>query len=184
MLTEIPFEDRPVFLVEDPDAISTQTVNALAALFATERPQVIVEAGTYKGSFAMTAAVLLPTATILTADPIAHNWSGALEKNTLTHPERLIRHQGDFAELAHAYPDIVGKVDFAFIDSGWPMLNYEAGMRVRHFRLAQQWVRPDGLVVIDDLHGDWDGRDEIARTCCLVLNTDRGLGIWRNHERT
>lgn len=177
----IALNDSRIYLLEDDDGISPTTVHALGMLFAIERPRTIIEAGTYKGSFAITAAVVLPESTILTADPIAHNWGGALEKNATANPEHILQHRGDFAELAQAYPQIVGATDFAFIDSGWPMLSYEAGMRIRHFRLAQQWVRPGGLVCVDDMHGNWEGRDEIAAVACLILNTDRGLAIWRKH---
>lgn len=171
--------DSDIFVVADADSASDQTLQTLASILQGFQPKIVVEAGTYKGSFALTAARICPDAMVYTADMIDYNWRDLMRRNNIT-ADQLVFVRGDFEEIAHRYPALVGAVDFAFIDSGWPMLEHEPGMRWRHYRAAQQWLRPGGIIAVDDVAAtDWEGAEAIVAEATTYITTDRGLSLWR-----
>lgn len=171
---------QEAFVCMNEDSVSSNTLDTLFPLLYELNPLVIVEAGTYRGTFAIIAARSFPNARILTADIVNHNWGHFAERSGLA-PGAITFVQADFEQIAVRHPDIVGAVDVALVDSGWPTIADEPEMRLRHFRAAQRWVKPGGHVFVDDMRGDWVGRETIAAECCLILPTDRGLGVWRKH---
>lgn len=175
-----PQSSLDVTIVINEDSISESTARSVAVLLEAWQPKVVVEAGSYKGTFAIVAAKASPEAQVYTADAIDHNWLFMCEHNGVA--DRVHFVNADFEQIAVRHPEIVGQVDLAFVDSGWPMVAHEGGVRYRHFQAAQRWVRLGGYILIDDMaRRDWPGAEDIAQQCCLVLPTDRGLGIWRRH---
>lgn len=142
-----------------------ETLDFLFALLEYLRPAVIVEAGTWRGDFAIEAARRLPDSHVYSADVIRAVTDPGLPNLTLFH--------GDFGEmLEDGMP-----FDFAFIDSG--PSNEDFGVRLRHWHRAKFRVSPGGLVVCHDMiHRDWMGGEEIASES-LLLNGGKGLALWR-----
>lgn len=179
-MTDTKDATTDIHVVLNDESISEDTLRVAAKILELRQPAIIVEAGTYKGTFAITAAAVCKEARVYTADAIDHNWRWLLERNKVA--DRVFFVNADFEQLVVVYPEIVGQVDFAFIDSGWPMIKHEGGVRLRHFQAAQHWLKPGGAMLIDDMHKrEWPGAEEIAEQCCVILPTDRGLGVWRKH---
>ena len=179
-MTDAKNATTDMYVVLDAESISEDTLRVVGKFLEYTQPTIVVEAGTYKGTFAITAATLSQNAHIYTADAIDHNWRELLARNNVQ--ERVSFVNADFEQIAVQYPAIVGQVDLALIDSGWPMITHESGVRARHFKAAQRWMKPGGSILIDDLRNrDWPGAEEIAAQCCVILPTDRGLGLWRKH---
>jgi predicted O-methyltransferase YrrM len=141
-----------------------ETLALLFELIGYLKPAVIVEAGTWRGDFAIGAARRCPDSRVYTADVIPVD-APSLPNLTLF--------RGDFGAMLEA----VGPFDFAFIDSGPAD---EPGLRFRHWRTAREMVNPGGIVACHDvIHTDWVGGPEIAATASLVLAGGKGLALWQ-----
>lgn len=152
------------------------TLEFLAALVNLAQPKVLVEAGSYCGHFALYAAKVMADwgGEVWTADPLLHdNWTALIASNGLTNLHYV---PADFGAIPFA---ALGPVDFAFVDSGAPFANgWEDGLRLRHYELAKQVVRPGGLIVTDDTAADdWQGVQRIRAEAALVLPGARGLSV-------
>lgn len=163
----------------NPDTIDERSLMLLTDLLTFTEAKVVVEAGTYLGNFSLTASRLATL--VYTADPHDYGWTGLLDENGITN---VVFVQDDFEEIATRHPEVVGRVDFAFIDSG-PRRPFEGeevdhGMRYRHYKAAKRWARSGGLVVVDDVNAnDWYGVHRIRAEAGLVLLGGRGLSVWQ-----
>jgi predicted O-methyltransferase YrrM len=143
-----------------------ETLALLFELIGYIKPAVIVEAGTWRGDFAIVAAWRCPESRVYTADVIQAAPDPGLPNLTFYH--------GDFGAMLKT----VGPFDFAFIDSGPD--EHEPGLRWRHWSHALLKVRPGGFVACHDvIHTDWVGGPEIAGTASLVLAGGKGLALWQ-----
>lgn len=166
-------------------ALDIQAMAFCAQLVLTTKPIIVVEAGTFKGTFTNMAQELQQNLGVFghvyTADPICYGHSLRLNVN-------VSYLQDDFERLAVVYPEIVGEVNLALIDSGPPFPGnpepgeegWDSDIRWRHFNTCKDWMAPGGLILVDDLNArDWNHADEIAEQCGLVLTIGRGLGVWQ-----
>jgi predicted O-methyltransferase YrrM len=143
-----------------------ETLALLFELLGYLKPAVIVEAGTWRGDFAIGAARRCPESRVFTADVIRGAPDPGLPNLTFFH--------GDFDAML----ETVGAFDFAFIDSG--PAEAEQSLRWRHWSSAQYKVRPGGIVACHDvIHTDWVGGPEIAATSSLLLAGGKGLALWQ-----
>jgi hypothetical protein len=145
---------------------------------------IVVEAGTYTGRFAIqTGATLLDMGgprMLYTADILDFGWRKVAARNGLGGHISFV--QDDFAAIATYFPAIVGAVDFAWVDSGPPCLlsGQQEGIRLTHYRVAQSWMRPGGIVAVDDMkkYQDWGG-EEIWAERHLYLPDGHGITLWQ-----
>jgi len=154
-------------------ATDVASLIVLCTLVEYLRPTHIVEAGTYKGHFAVGAARVSPASRVDTWDTVDWGWDKALAPN-------VEFHLGDF-DPPHGF-------DFAFVDSGPPFLRHtgdsplltydENAVRIRHWRLACERVAPGGLVICHDTNAtDWIGATEIVEQG-TPLRGGLGLTLW------
>jgi predicted O-methyltransferase YrrM len=152
----------------DSHATDYETLGFLFALLEYVKPRVIVEAGTYRGHFAVGAARVLPDSLVFTSDIKCHE--------TLPEPPNLAAFLGDFEAMLDAID--VAPFDFAFIDSG-PPPGGESGVRLRHWRIAKERAAPGAILVCHDMNAlGWTGGPEIAAEGILMPG-GRGITIWR-----
>lgn len=170
----------------NPTSIDAYGLLFLGQLIRFIQPQIIVEAGTYKGNFAVVAASILKqehiNGQVYTADPLDHGAVKCIEENGL---EVYITYlQDDFEQLAVEWPFIVGRVGFAFIDSGPPFPegdeNFDANVRWRHYEAAKAWMAPSGIIAVDDtLQTDWFNSSKVSAEAGVNLRAGRGLSLWQ-----
>ena len=169
----------------DGTAGDQDSLTFLGALIQMAQPRVVLEAGTYRGHFALLAGRLVQRwgGYVFTADPIEHNWIHLIAANALQDTVEFV--QDDFVKVGER---LTAPADFAFIDSGPPFLGgpgptdpgWDHGVRFRHYELAKQWVRPGGLVLVDDVNAtDWQGSLRIREEATLLFPGGRGLSLWR-----
>jgi predicted O-methyltransferase YrrM len=158
----------------------------LGQLIRFIQPQIIVEAGTYRGNFAVIAASILRqehiNGEVYTADPLDHGAVKCIEENDLDTYIHFI--QDDFEQIAVEFPHVVGKVGFAFIDSGPPFAagdeNFEIAVRWRHYEAVKGWMAPSGIIAVDDtLQTDWFNSSKISAEAGLNLRAGKGLSLWQ-----
>ena len=153
------------------------SLDFLFDLIAFKKPKVIAEAGTFRGDFAISAARLARSwgGTVFTYDIIDYDAPIADEPN-------LVFGCCDFEYMR----DLNLGLDFAFIDSGPPVITFpqEHELRLRHYNVAKDLLNPGGIIAVHDTNStDWAGRDEIVGESSLRFLHGEGLSIWQKpHE--
>ena len=152
-------------------------------------PVTIVEAGTFKGDFALSAAEVMKQlergGKVFTADPV--DW-GLEERAKEEGLEDYIEYwKGDFEEMLQQNTKIkLGSVDFAFIDSGpvQDIMNDRElfmkmrGIRYIHYQRVMPWMASGGLICVDDMTNiGWSDSEKILEDSSLFLKGGRGLTI-------
>ena len=163
----IPYE--PVDIGHGTDGI---TLNFLAELLRYTQPKVIVEAGTYQGSFTLLAREVCPDAIIHTADIHEHQWHGDVRAAA----DFFL---GDFEDMIRQWPPTFTTfIDFAFIDSG-PAAGVpsEDGVRLRHYEAVKPYMTGGIIATHDTAKTDWGGAKEIIADASIQLNCGRGLSL-------
>lgn len=165
----------------DKSSLDERTLHLLHGLVMATPAQIIVEAGTYRGNFACIAGSVAKAngGKVYTADAIDYAWGGMLVDNDLVETVRFVH--ADFAAIIQVAPQIIGNVDFALVDSGPPCAyGWDHEMRFRHYELAKAWVKPGGVVVVDDVNAtDWFGVDIIRKEAALVFPLGHGISVWQ-----
>lgn len=193
----------PMFDGEATDQLALRWATLLMRL---HRPRIVVEAGTYRGHFAILAAATMRDLGIdghvYTADPYDYGVAAFIEANNLR--SYITSHQGDFEELFDRHPEIVEHIDFAYIDSGPGVALGSDGtiigreivetlddggpdprftsMRWRHYLKARINLAENGIIVVDDTNAtnaDWDQVEAIKDQASLVLTGARGLTVYQ-----
>ena len=151
-------------------ATDLETLRFLANLVAYQQPKVTVEAGTYKGHFAVLAGRVVPQSKIHTADTSDYGWQEFK-------PPNVIFYLQDFSEMLVGLPK--QSIDFAFIDSGPPFAQeWENHVRYRHYQDVMPYMAPGGLIVSHDMNStDWHGAGKIIKQSSLRLTGGRGITI-------
>ena len=149
-----------------------ETLHFLYGLLKYMQPKVIVEAGTYRGDFAVLARSACPSAEIFTADIFKHKWTDDLEKDATFF-------LGDFEKMLHVK---CVEIDFAFIDSGPPPVlkppQHEPGVRLRHYNAVMPYMAVGGIIATHDTgKTDWDGATSILFDADIQFNCERGLSL-------
>lgn len=175
-------QDLPAW---DAESTEVETIDFLLALLLYFRPAVIVEAGTYRGHFAVPAARVAAHwgGCVWTWDPMYYKWLEGLKSC----PRNLVYIQDDFVL------DGLPQPDFCFIDSGRARhinpdgttasafvhpLSHDIGIRERHVAEARQYHVLNTVIAIHDMNtaADWRGGIEIASHCFRFM-VGRGLGL-------
>ena len=154
----------------------------LGALLRFLKPRFLAEAGTYQGHFAILAAACLDRQQcgghVYTFDIEDFGVEAFAEKQGLT--PCLTFAKADFRDVLSLFPHLAGLCDVVFIDSGpVPGGTTNANLRWDHWQFGKQLLHPGGLLLCDDLLGEWSHVDEIKAECGLFLSGGRGLGIWQ-----
>ena len=162
----------------DGHASAPEQCQLLAALVRCQRPEVLVEAGTYRGHTAVHIWRVLNELRhghLHTADPYPHG-----QMATLAGLDRVTFYQADFLDMLARLP----AVDFAYIDASKPEKG-GAALRWQHFEAVRARLRPGGLICVDDTAADdWDdgegGRSvlRIRAACQLNFRFLRGLSVF------
>ena len=158
----------------DLEATEIETLAFLGEFLRYMQPELIVEAGTWRGHFASLAAQMCPESEIHTAD--VKHW----DDDKPQHPN-LHYHICDFEEML---PKLPKSVDFAFIDSGpvdfENIKEHEHFIRFRHWRACKKYLSRGGYMACHDMiNDDWAGADVIKEESGLYLPAGRGLCIWQ-----
>jgi len=141
------------------------------------QPSLIVEAGTFEGSFVLLAHEACPDATIYTADICMYDQHDGVE-------DAAIFCWGDFRLMLEE--NDLSDIDFAFIDSGPPinkngmaeMNDSIKSLRATHYNAVLSRMRKGGIVATHDTRKpDWDFAPEIIADAGLQLNCGRGLAL-------
>ena len=172
----------PNLLLPDYDDFSSteHTLRFLWQLLQATDAKIVIEAGTYYAHFTnIAASVVKPRGGhVYTADTVNYCRFKSLQDNGLVECVDFIH--GDFTDIANRFPEILGQVDFAFIDSGAPFAyQWEDGCRFRHYELAKSWLAPGGIIVTDDIgNPDWEGAERIrAEAGILLPHIGHGLAL-------
>ncbi len=151
----------------------------LAYLVMCQKPEIVVEAGTYQGHAAHFMARSLQeigSGHLHTADPFPMGQTRTLVELT----KWVTVYKSDFLDMLATIPE----VDFAYIDAS---ANEPGGARLRwqHFKAVKAKLRPGGIICVDDTKADdWDdgenGRSaqRIRDACGLNFAFLRGLSIY------
>lgn len=157
----------------DTTATDLESLTVLWTLVQYLQPEIVVEAGTYKGHFAIPIARMLAVrGHVYTADPV---------RVDLPDLPNLTYVQDDFDVMLAQRPDIKGRVDFAFIDSGPPVPTAEVNVRYRHWTTCKDWLRPGGIMACHDTNtaSQWGRGLDIVGEGHLRLIGGRGLVLWQ-----
>ncbi len=167
----------------DVTATSREQCDLLRALIGVLRPEVVVEAGTYKGHAAFFMGHSLSdigAGHLWTADPIDHGVARLVREWRLE--QWVTYQQRDFLDVLAELP----VVDFAYIDASADGPT-GAELRWRHFQAVLSKLRPGGVVCVDDTAtDDWcDGEggrsvERIRAVCGLNFRFGSGLSIYHS----
>ena len=170
----------------DGHATDIETLEVLAALVRLHKPQVVVEAGTYRGHGAIymgSALLLNGSGHLWTADPFPMGQQRSIEAAGVA--DVVTYSQEDYLTTLGR----LDSVDFAFIDASAPDAT-GARLRWLHFEATLPLLSPGGVLCVHDTAAD-DWRDgegglsvnRIRERCQLNLTAGRGLSIYvRGHE--
>jgi len=150
-------------------------------------PVTVVEAGTFQGDFALSAAKVMEQlergGKVFTADPVDHGLEERAKEKGLE--DYIVYWKGDFEEMLRQ--KLRGyMVDFAFIDSGpiQDIMNDRElfikmrGIRYQHYQAVMPYMVSGGLICVDDMIKiDWSGADKILADADIHLKGGRGLTI-------
>ena len=152
------------------NGVDAATLDFLHELLLYAQPEVIVEAGTYQGSFALIARAACPDAAIFTADVCKYQQHEGIEKVEFF--------WGDFVDMLKEHT--IREIDFAFIDSGPPFLvsGEHKDSRLGHYELVKGLMAPGGIIATHDTgRPNWEGANEIIIDSDIQLNFGRGLSL-------
>ena len=149
-------------------------------------PVTVVEAGTFKGDFAIGAADVMKQlergGKVFTADPMDYGVEARFKKEGF---EDYIEYwKGDFGEMLVKRK--LWDIDLAFIDSGpiedimedRELFMKERGIRFKHYQAVLPRMASGGLVVVDDMTNiGWSDSEKILEDADLFLKGGRGLTI-------
>lgn len=134
----------------------------------------IVEAGTYKGHFALAVANILRqlgAGKIYTADIADHITKCLVGDGTIVAPY-IHFHRGDFLEML---TDVPGEIDLAYIDAS-AFTNEH--LRWQHALAVWPRLRPGGLILVDDTAAtDWADAEKFREWAGIQFLQHRGLTI-------
>jgi predicted O-methyltransferase YrrM len=152
----------------DQTGTERETIVFLLHMLDYLRPKTIIEAGTYKGHFAVPAARLAKE-----WGGIIHTWDPTIYAADLPQVRNMVFYQEDYN-----LETLPAQADFAFVDSGPPQPEFEAGMRWRHYQHTLEHMAPGGIVVTHDMNSlAWTGGPEIYADADLILKAGRGIAI-------
>ena len=161
----------------DGHAAEDATLHLLHGLVLLLRPALIVEAGTYKGHAACVMGKALRDSQtdgeVWTADVTDHGAQECVTRNGLG---RWVHcYHGDFGDMLATLAGRTWRL--AFIDSG-PTFEVEAPQNIRttHAQAAYDGLGPEGMMVIDDVWGEWIGV-ETWRARGFVIPGGRGVAL-------
>ena len=150
----------------------------LSALVTSLQPEVVVEAGTYKGHGALAIAHTLHTIKrghLYTADPIDQGVAGLLERSGFTGSATYIH---DTYERMLSDRFKLNSIDLAFIDASGHAA--DGTMRMRHLLMTMDRLRMGGVIVMDDIGAvDWPFVNVIRTLSQLYLPGMRGVAIYQ-----
>ena len=162
----------------DTEASAPEQVELLCALVRCQKPEILVEAGTYKGHAAYHIGKVLEEldrGRLFTADPVPNG-----QLATLKGLRRVTFYGGGFLEMLGSLPH----VDFAYIDASDHSKANGASLRWRHFEAVRAKLRPGGIICVDDTAAD-DWRDgeggrsaQRIRNLCVNFTFLRGLSVY------
>lgn len=170
----------------DGHASCLEQLEILAGLIRAQRPQTVVESGTYRGHGAIFMGDAIRrngTGHLWTADPVDYGQhTHIFEQNGLwgavsVHLERFETMLGN----------VRGVIDFAYIDGSGenPPKGLGAGLRWLHFEAVRKRLAPGGIICVDDTAADdWtDGEggrsvQRIRDACQLNFKFLRGLSVY------
>lgn len=165
----------------DGHATDVETLEVLFALIRLQKPEIVLEAGTYRGHgaiFMASACMKNGTGHVHTADPFPKEAHAAIGQAGLGGWASY--YPVDFLALLEGFE----RVDFAFIDASGPGSD-GAKLRWQHFEATRAKVSPGGVICVHDTAADdWsdgeNGRsvDRIRAACQLNLTTGRGLSVF------
>lgn len=162
----------------DLEASAPEQIELLCALIRCQKPEILVEAGTYRGHAAWHIGKVLESSNfgrLHTCDPYPN---GQFE--TLRECSRVTFHPKDFLKVLEGIP----YVDFAYIDASDHSKPDGASLRWRHFEAVRAKLRPGGVICVDDTAADdWSdgegGRSVLRiREKCVNFTFLRGISIY------
>lgn len=162
----------------DLEASAPEQVTLLCALIRCQRPEILVEAGTYRGHAAYYIGHTLSEGGfghLYTADPYPNG-----QIATLHGLGRVTFYPTDFLLMLETLP----AVDFAYIDASDHSKPAGAALRYIHFEAVRAKLRPGGIICVDDTAADdWsDGENgqsvQRIREQCLNFTFLRGLSVY------
>lgn len=175
-----------VFPADNPEIDEQVNVFLTFLLWISGIPVTVVEAGTYKGDFAIFAGGMLRDmergGKVFTADPTDFGVQERIEKEGLQ--DHIQYYQGDFKNMLINLH--IKEIDFAFIDSGplEDILNdrelfiKQRGVRHRHYQAVLPYMSSGGLVCVDDMVNiAWMKSERILEDADIFLKGARGLTI-------
>jgi predicted O-methyltransferase YrrM len=157
---------------------SSAQIELLCALILCQKPEIVVEAGTYTGLTAYRIAKTLREigrGHLHTADPVEMGQDGVLGGVGC-----VTFYQQDFLEVLATLPF----VDFAYIDASEHQQPAGARLRWQHFEAVRAKLRPEGIICVDDTAADdWrDGENGLSvrriREQCLNFRFQKGLSVY------
>jgi predicted O-methyltransferase YrrM len=164
--------------VWDQEASAPEQVELLCSLIRCQRPEILVEAGTYRGHAAYRIGETLSEldkGTLHTADPYPKGQAALLKGFT-----RVVFHPKDFLEVLENIPF----VDFAYIDASDHSRQGGADLRWKHFTAVMAKLRRGGIVCVDDTAADdWNDNEggrsvDRIREKCTNFTFLRGLSVY------
>jgi predicted O-methyltransferase YrrM len=162
----------------DLEASAPEQVELLCALIRCQKPEILVEAGTYRGHSAYRIGETLAElgrGHLWTADPFPNG-----QFATLSPLERVTFCPRDFLAVLEGIP----YVDFAYIDASDHSKPDGASLRWRHFEAVRAKLRQGGVICVDDTAAnDWsdgEGGRSVGRIRaeCVNFTFLRGISVY------
>lgn len=149
----------------DDESVDQFSLQLFVPLLIAAPTATVVEAGTYKGLFAIAMAKLFGEQRhIYTADPIDHI---AQRENVSQFSDIITLYQGDFVDMLEELD--LRDIGFAFIDSGPPTVGMREGaMRLRHYEAVKPRMAPGGFIAVHDTARTWNADDDYVRETLLA----------------
>lgn len=165
----------------DGDACDQETLHIVYAFTSYLKPALIVEAGTYRGHAACSMGSALRNGRIdgevWTADIEGYDAAVSVAKNGLEAQIKLFR--GDFTDMLDG-PLKDRSIRMAFIDSGRVVIDgidVEQEIRSRHIQAVWPRLQVGGIMIVDDVNGNWKNVAGVRETANILLTTGRGMAI-------
>jgi len=164
----------------DGHAADSETLLMLYALVRYVRPALIVEAGTYRGHAACVMGAALRDGKIdgevWSADVVDYGAAKSVEQNGLQDFVHI--YHGDFGAMLEG-PLKNRLWRMAFVDSGITVDQSQdttpPDVRSGHVALAKSRLASGGLLIVDDMAGDWTGVEALRHDAAIYLSQGRGI---------
>jgi predicted O-methyltransferase YrrM len=167
-----------VFNACDDMASAPASVDFVSMLVNFIKPEVVVEAGTYKGHLTLAIAQILwvnKRGMIYSADLHDGGVNQWLDGTGAHLRPYLHLHVGDYLDMLK---DVPGEIDLAYIDASDPK---DSRLRLTHAERTFDRLRPGGLLLADDTESkDWQEAElfrDWAKCTGIHLSQHRGLTI-------